>query len=127
MIVKESLVQCIDNTGAKFVKCIKVLGNYSFGFPGCVLVVTIKHAVPRKTIKKKKFPKKGEIYKVLLVRTKYGLFRKVGQYIVAKDNAIVLLRKESRFMPLGNRIKGPVLREIRRRHSKVLALATDVL
>jgi len=128
MIFKESVLKSVDNSGVKKVKCIKVLGKYPFANPGSILVVSIKHVILKKTKKKKKkIIKKGEIFKALVVRTKYGVFRKIGENIKAETNAVIILKKESKFLPYANRIKGPVFREIRRRHSKVLVLAANVI
>ena len=107
MIQQESRLNVADNSGAKEVLCIKVLGNSGQDFAkiGDTIVVTVKDAIPAGGIKK------GTVSKAVIVRTKNKLRRKDGSYIRFDDNAVVLLNASEE--PRGTRIFGPVARELR--------------
>jgi large subunit ribosomal protein L14 len=106
MIFKETMVDCIDNTGVKKIKCIKVLGNKSFCFAWFCDRWYYKICFTSQIVKKKKFPKKGEIFKVLLVRSKTGVFRQIGHHISAMNNAVVLCVKNRDRYRLAIELKG---------------------
>ena len=122
MIQQESRLNVADNSGAKEVLCIKVLGNSGQDFAkiGDTIVVTVKDAIPAGGIKK------GTVSKAVIVRTKNKLRRKDGSYIRFDDNAVVLLNNSEE--PRGTRIFGPVARELRDKgYMKIVSLATEVL
>lgn len=125
MIQKETGIPCIDNSGAKRVKCIKVLRNL-YGYPGDILVVTIKRVVTRRFRSKKKMLKKGEIHKVLLAFSKFGVRRKVGSFVKAAANAIIMLRKENFTLPYANRLKFGIFFEARNLSTKIVILSPNV-
>ncbi|BCG49458.1 50S ribosomal protein L14 [Candidatus Profftella armatura (Diaphorina cf. continua)] len=122
MIQTESRLEIADNTGAREVLCIKVLGGSKrrYASIGDIIKVTIKNAIPRGRVKK------GEIYNAIVVRTKKGVRRQDGSLIKFDKNAAVLLN--SKFEPIGTRIFGPVTRELRtERFMKIISLAPEVL
>jgi len=122
MIQQESRLNVADNSGAKEVLCIKVLGNSGQDFAkiGDTIVVTVKDAIPAGGIKK------GTVSKAVIVRTKNKLRRKDGSYIKFDDNACVLLNASDE--PRGSRIFGPVARELRDANfMKIVSLAPEVL
>ena len=122
MIQQESRLNVADNSGAKEVLCIKVLGNSGQDFAkiGDTIVVTVKDAIPAGGIKK------GTVSKAVIVRTKNKLRRKDGSYIRFDDNAVVLLNNSEE--PRGTRIFGPVARELREAgFMKIVSLAPEVL
>ena len=122
MIQVESRLKVADNTGAKQVQCIKVLGGTRrrYATIGDVIVVSVKKAIPNGTAKK------GEIYKAVIVRTKKEVARKDGTYIRFDENAAVLIDDQGE--PNGTRIFGPVARELRENHfMKIVSLAPEVL
>jgi len=125
LIQKETSLACIDNSGAKRVLCIKVLRN-NYGYPGAVLVTTIKKVVTRRFRTKKKTLKKGEIHKVLLAFTKFGVTRKIGYHVKAASNAIIMLRKENITLPYANRLKLGIFFEARNLSSKIVTLSPNV-
>ncbi|MCH7494884.1 MAG: 50S ribosomal protein L14 [Candidatus Marinimicrobia bacterium] len=111
-----------DNTGAKSIQCIKVLGGTRrrYGSIGDVVVVTIKSAIPNGMVKK------GQVSKAIIVRTKKELSRKDGSYIRFDENAAVLV--DDSMEPIGTRIFGPVGRELReKRHMKIISMAPEVV
>lgn len=111
-----------DNTGAKSIQCIKVLGGTRrrYGSIGDVVVVTIKSAIPNGMVKK------GQVSKAIIVRTKKELSRKDGSYIRFDENAAVLV--DDAMEPIGTRIFGPVGRELReKRHMKIISMAPEVV
>jgi large subunit ribosomal protein L14 len=123
MIQQESRCKVADNTGAKEVLCIRVLGGSArrYASIGDVIVGTVKDALPGGAVKK------GEIVKAVVVRTAKERRRADGSYIRFDDNAVVLLAAESR-NPRGTRIFGPVARELReKRFMKIISLAPEVL
>ncbi len=122
MIQQESRLSVADNSGAKEVLCIRVLGNSGQDYAGIgdVIVVTVKDAIPAGGIKK------GTVTKAVIVRTKHKLRRKDGSYINFDDNAVVLLNQAGD--PRGTRIFGPVARELREKgYMKIVSLAPEVL
>ena len=121
MIQTESRLRVADNSGAKEVLCIKVLGGSKrrYASIGDVIVVTIKEASPGGI-------KKGTVSKAVVVRTRKEIRRKDGSYIRFDDNAVVLLNDAEE--PRGSRIFGPVARELRDRdYMKIVSLAPEVL
>jgi large subunit ribosomal protein L14 len=121
MIQTESRLTVADNSGAKEVLCIRVLGGTRrrYASVGDVIVVTVKSAIPTSDIKK------GTVSKALIVRTKKEIRRPDGSYIRFDDNACVLLNPAGEMR--GSRIFGPVARELRAKDMKVVSLATEVL
>ncbi len=121
MIQQESRLRVADNSGAKEVLCIRVLGGSGrrYASLGDQIVVTVKDSTPGGI-------KKGSISKAVIVRTKKEVRRKDGSYIRFDDNAVVLLNQAEE--PRGTRIFGPVARELRERdHMKIVSLAPEVL
>jgi len=122
MIQQETRLVVADNTGAKEVLCIKVLGGSKkrYARVGDLIVVTIKKSIPSATLKK------GEVHKAVVVRTKKETKRKDGSYIRFDDNAVVLIDEKKE--PRGTRVFGPVARELReKKFMKILSLAPEVL
>ena len=122
MIQQETRLKVADNSGAKEILTIKVLGGTSRRYAniGDVIVATVKSATPGGTVKK------GEVVKAVIVRTKTGLRREDGSYIKFDDNAAVIIREDK--TPKGTRIFGPVARELREKeYMKILSLAPEVL
>ncbi len=122
MIQQESRLNVADNSGAKEVLCIRVLGNsgQDYAKVGDQIVVTVKDAIPAGGVKK------GTVTKAVIVRTKHKLRRKDGSYIRFDDNAVVLLNQAND--PRGTRIFGPVARELRDKgYMKIISLAPEVL
>ncbi|MDG1295774.1 MAG: 50S ribosomal protein L14 [Saprospiraceae bacterium] len=122
MIQQESRLKVADNSGAKEVLCIKVLGGSKrrYASIGDQIVVTVKEASPGGNVKK------GTVTKAVVVRTKKEIRRKDGTYIRFDDNAVVLLNASEE--PRGSRIFGPVARELRDRdYMRIVSLAPEVL
>lgn len=122
MIQQETRLKVADNSGAKEVLCIKVLGGTSkrYASIGDIIVVTVKDAIPGGKIKK------GIVSKAVIVRTKKEIRRKDGSYIRFDDNAVVLLNNS--LEPIGTRLFGPVARELRERDfMRIVSLAPEVL
>ena len=122
MIQTESRLEVADNTGAREVMCIKVLGGSKLRYAGIgdIIKVTVKEATPRGRVKK------GEIYNAVVVRTAKGVRRQDGSLIKFDGNAAVLLN--NKLEPIGTRIFGPVTRELRsERFMKIVSLAPEVL
>ena len=122
MIQQESRLKVADNSGAKEVLCIKVLGGSKrrYASIGDVIKVSIKDAIPRGKVKK------GEVYDAVVVRTRSGVRRGDGSLIRFDGNAAVLLN--AKLEPIGTRIFGPVTRELRtERFMKIVSLAPEVL
>ncbi len=118
----QTVLDAADNSGARRIQCIKVLGGSKRRYAGVgdVIKVTVKDAIPRGKVKK------GEIYNAVVVRTRKGVRRKDGSLIRFDGNAAVLLT--SRLEPIGTRIFGPVTRELRtNRFMKIISLAPEVL
>jgi len=122
MIQQESRLNVADNSGAKEVLCIRVLGNSGQQYAGIgdKIVVSVKAAIPAGGVKK------GTVSKAVIVRTKNKLRRKDGSYISFDDNAVVLLNNSDD--PRGTRIFGPVARELRDKgYMKIVSLSPEVL
>ena len=122
MIQQESYLKVADNTGAKEIKCIRVLGGSTrkFGNIGDVIVASVRKAQPGGTVKK------GEVVKAVIVRSAKGVRRNDGTYVRFDDNAAVLIKDDKN--PRGTRIFGPVARERRDKDSmKILSLAPEVI
>lgn len=122
MIQQESRLAVADNSGAKEVLVIKVLGGTRrrYANVGDIVVVTIKKATPSGVVKK------GEVLKAVIVRTKHGLRRADGSYIKFDENAAVIIKDD--LNPRGTRIFGPVARELREKNfMKIVSLAPEVL
>ena len=122
MIQQESYLKVADNTGAKEIKTIRVLGGSKrkFGNIGDVVVASVRKAQPGGTVKK------GEVVKAVIVRTSRGVRRADGSYVRFDDNAAVLIKEDKN--PRGTRIFGPVARELRdKEYMKILSLAPEVL
>ena len=121
MIQAESLVDVADNSGAKKVLCIKVLGGSKRRYAriGDIIKVTIKEAIPRGRVKK------GDVMDAVVVRTRKGVRRPDGSIIRFDHNAVVLLNGQKQ--PIGTRVFGPVTRELRAQYMKIVSLALEVL
>ncbi len=122
MIQQESMLRIADNSGAKRVLCIRVLGGSGrrYASVGDVIVATVKDAIANSSVKK------GEVVKAVVVRTAKEVRRRDGTYIRFDDNAAVLINPQGE--PLGTRIFGPVGRELReKRYMKIVSLAPEVL
>lgn len=121
MIQMQSVLGVADNSGARQVMCIKVLGGSKrrYAHIGDVIRVTVKEAIPRGKVKK------GDIYHAVVVRTKKGVRRDDGSLIRFDGNAAVLL--SGQMQPIGTRIFGPVTRELRKSYMKIISLAPEVL
>ena len=122
MIQQESFLKVADNTGAKEIKCIRVLGGSGrkFGNIGDVIVASVRKSTPGGTVKK------GEVVKAVIVRSAKGVRRNDGTYVRFDDNAAVLIKDDKN--PRGTRIFGPVARELRDKdYMKILSLAPEVI
>ena len=122
MIQMESYLKVADNTGAKEIHCIRVLGGSKrkFGNIGDVIVASVRKATPGGTVKK------GDVVKAVIVRTKRGLRREDGTYVRFDENAAVIIKEDRN--PRGTRIFGPVARELRDKDiMKILSLAPEVI
>lgn len=122
MIQTETFLNVADNTGAKLVQCVKVLGGSRRRYAGVgdIIIVAVKEAAPRGTVKKK------AVERAVVVRTKNMTHRKDGSGIRFDDNACVIVAKDG--MPKGTRVFGPVARELRSAgYQKIISLAPDVL
>ena len=122
MIQQESYLKVADNTGAKEIKTIRVLGGSKrkFGNIGDVIVASVRKAAPGGTVKK------GEVVKAVIVRTKRGVRREDGSYVRFDENAAVIIKEDKN--PKGTRIFGPVARELREKdYMKILSLAPEVI
>ena len=122
MIQQQTYLQVADNTGAKELMCIRVLGGSGRKFAniGDVVVCSVKKAAPNGTVKK------GEVVKAVVVRSVKGLRRADGSYIKFDENAAVTIKEDKN--PRGTRIFGPIARELRdKEYTKILSLAPEVL
>ena len=122
MIQQESYLKVADNTGAKEIHCIRVLGGSKrkYGNIGDVIVASVRKATPGGTVKK------GEVVKAVIVRTKRGVRRENGIYVRFDENAAVIIKEDKN--PRGTRIFGPVARELREKDfMKILSLAPEVI
>ena len=124
MIQAESYLKVADNTGAKELKCIRVLGGSKrkFGNIGDVIVASVRKAAPGGSVKK------GEVVRAVIVRTAKGVRRADGTYVRFDENAAVLIGGVEDKNPKGTRIFGPVARELRdKEYMKILSLAPEVI
>ncbi len=122
MIQQESFLKVADNTGAKEIKCIRVLGGSKrkYGNIGDVIVASVRKSTPGGTVKK------GEVVKAVIVRSAKGVRRADGTYVRFDENAAVLIKDDKN--PRGTRIFGPVARELRDKdYMKILSLAPEVV
>lgn len=122
MIQMQTNLEVADNSGAKRVQCIKVVGSTHrrYATVGDLVMVSVKEAIPEGKVKK------GDVYKAVVVRTSKAVRRADGSYIRFDDNAAVLLNNQ--LEPIGTRIFGPVARELRaRKFMKIISLAPEVL
>ncbi len=121
MIQQQTLLKVADNTGAKELMCIRVLGGHhrKWGNIGDVIVASVKKAAPNGTAKK------GDVVKAVIVRSSRGLRRDDGSYIRFDENAAVIIKDDG--TPKGSRIFGPVARELRDGYMKIISLAPEVL
>lgn len=121
MIQMQTVLEVADNSGARKVMCIKVLGgsHRRYARIGDVIKVSIKDALPRSKVKK------GSVMNAVVVRTSKGVRRNDGSLIRFDGNAAVLLNNQNE--PIGTRIFGPVTRELRERYMKIISLAAEVL
>ena len=122
MIQQQTFLQVADNTGAKELMCIRVLGGTGRRYAniGDVIVCSVKKAIPGGNVKK------GEVVKAVVVRSKHGVRRADGSYIRFDENAAVIIKEDKN--PRGTRIFGPIARELRDKDfTKILSLAPEVL
>ena len=122
MVQMESYLKVADNTGAKEIHCIRVLGGSrrKYGNIGDVIVASVRKAAPGGTVKK------GEVVKAVIVRSKRGVRREDGTYVRFDENAAVIIKDDRN--PRGTRIFGPVARELREKDfMKILSLAPEVI
>ena len=122
MIQTQTVLQAADNSGAKRLFCIRVLGGTKkkYATVGDIIVVSVKEAIPNTKVKK------GEVYRAVVVRTKKEIGRPDGSYIRFDNNAAVLINPQGE--PIGTRIFGPVARELRaKKFTKIISLAPEVL
>ena len=122
MIQQETYLKVADNTGAKEIKTIRVLGGSKrkYGNIGDVIVASVRKAAPGGTVKK------GDVVKAVIVRSKRGVRREDGTYVRFDENAAVIIKEDKN--PRGTRIFGPVARELRERdYMKILSLAPEVI
>ena len=122
MIQMESYLKVADNTGAKEIHCIRVLGGSrrKYGNIGDVIVASVRKAAPGGNVKK------GDVVKAVIVRTKRGVRREDGTYVRFDENAAVIIKEDKN--PKGTRIFGPVARELREKDfMKILSLAPEVI
>src|SRR6266481_2797226 len=121
MIQMQTNLEVADNSGARRVMCIKVLGGSKrkFASVGDVIVVSVKEAIPRGKVKK------GDVHRAVIVRTAKEIRRPDGSLIRFDTNAAVLINKQNE--PIGTRIFGPVTRELRSKNMKIVSLAPEVL
>ncbi|MCL2391056.1 MAG: 50S ribosomal protein L14 [Oscillospiraceae bacterium] len=122
MIQQETFLKVADNTGAKEIKCIRVLGGSGrkYGSVGDVIVASVRKAAPGSAVRK------GEVVRAVIVRTAKGVHRADGTYVRFDENAAVLIKEDKN--PRGTRIFGPVARELRDKdYMKILSLAPEVI
>ena len=122
MVQQQTILNVADNTGAKKIMVIRVLGGskVKYGNIGDVVVGTVKKAIPNSPVKK------GKVVKAVIVRSVEGVRRSDGSYIKFDDNACVLIKDDK--SPIGTRVLGPVARELREKdYMKIVSLASEVL
>lgn len=121
MIRVETMLDVADNSGARRILCIKVLGGSKRRYAkiGDIIIASVKEANPRGTVKK------GEVVKAVVVRTAKGLKRSDGSYVKFDKNAAVIIDNQNQ--PRGTRIFGPVARELRKSFTRIISLAPEVI
>ena len=121
MIQPQTILKVADNTGAKTIMCIRVLGGSfrRYGNIGDVIVASVKKAIPGGVVKK------GDVVKAVIVRTSKGLRREDGTHIRFDDNAAVIIDNQKQ--PKGTRIFGTIARELRNNYMKIISLAPEVI
>ena len=121
MIMMQTKLNVADNTGAKVVQCIKVLGGtrHRYAYVGDVIVGSVKKSIPGGAVKK------GEVVRGVVVRTRFPIRRKDGTYVRFDKNALVVIDKDNN--PRGTRIFGAVPRELRKNYMKIISLAPEVV
>jgi large subunit ribosomal protein L14 len=121
MVQQQSKLKVADNSGAREVMVIRVLGGSKVktGNIGDVIVAAVKNALPDGTVKR------SQVVKAVIVRTKQGVRREDGSYIKFDDNACVIIKDDN--SPVGTRVFGPVPRELREKYMKIISLAKEVL
>ena len=122
MIQERSVIKVADNSGAKVVRCFRILGgtHHRYAGVGDVIVASVQSAEPRKTVKKK------DVVKVLVVRTKNALRRKDGSYVRFDENAVVLI--DAKKEPMATRIFGPLPRELKEKgFEKLMTMAEEIV
>lgn len=121
MIQVQTELEVADNSGARRVECIKVLGGSKrrYANVGDVIRISVKEAMPRSKVKK------GEVLRAVVVRTRKGVRRNDGSLIRFDTNAVVIVNNQGQ--PVGTRIFGPVARELRKKYMKIVSLALEVL
>ena len=122
MLMQQSRVKVADNSGARELMVIRVMGgsHVKYGNIGDIIVGTVKKAIPNSNVKK------GRVVRAVIVRSKQGLRREDGSYIKFDDNACVLIKEDK--SPVGTRVLGPVARELRDKdYAKIVSLAPEVL
>ena len=121
MIQMQTILDAADNSGARRLMCVKVLGGSKrrYASVGDVIRISIKDAMPRSKVKK------GEVLRAVVVRTRKGVRRADGSLLKFDSNAVVLVNAQNQ--PVGTRIFGPVARELRKNYMKIVSLALEVL
>ena len=121
MIQSQTCLKVADNSGAKKLMCIRILGqNRRYGYVGDIIIGVVKKATPNLTVKR------SDVVKAVIIRTKYSFRRKDGSRLRFDDNASVIINKENN--PRGTRIFGPVARELKEKgFTKIISLAPEVL
>lgn len=122
MIQERSILKVADNSGAKIVRCFRILGGtrHRYANVGDIVVASVQVAEPRKTVKKK------DVVKVLVVRTKNAIRRKDGSYVRFDENAVVLV--DPKMEPIATRIFGPLPRELKERgYEKLMTMAEEIV
>ena len=119
MIQMQTMLGVADNSGAKSVMCIKVLGGSTTARIGDIIKVSIRASEPGTKVKK------GDVYNAVVVRTKSGVRRQDGSVIRFDENAVVILNATNQMV--GTRVSGPVTKELRENHMKIISLAPEVL
>ncbi len=122
MIQERSVLKVADNSGAKVVRCFRILGGtrHSYAGVGDIVVASVQSAEPRKAVKKK------DVVKVLVVRTKNAIRRKDGSYVRFDENAVVLI--DAKKEPVATRIFGPLPRELKERgYEKLMTMAEEIV
>lgn len=125
MIQERSILKVADNSGAKYVRCFRILGgtNHRYASIGDIVIASVQSAEPRKSIKKK------DVVKVLVVRTKNATRRKDGSYVRFDENAVVVItEKKDAIEPVATRVFGPLPRELKEQgYEKLMTLAEEIV